>query len=46
MTLLNTDLLRHPLNWIIVFTMLLIWAFLFDLLNAYACNRHPAEAAV
>lgn len=42
---INFALLRQPVNWVIVFLMLVIWGFAFDLLHAYATDRDPAVTA-
>lgn len=45
MSFINFALLRQPMNWLVVFLMLVIWGFALDLLHAYATDRHPASAA-
>lgn len=39
MQIINTDLLKHPLNWIIVMMMLIIAGFVVDIAAHYHMSR-------
>lgn len=46
MRVLNTKLLSHPLNWLVVWSMLLIVAYLGHLMIAFFSGQHPGAVAV
>lgn len=43
MQLVNTRLMRHPLNWLTVWSMVFVAAYVGHLIVAFANGRHPAD---
>lgn len=45
MSIVNSRVLAHPLNWITVWSMALILFYVVHLLTAYVQGRHPGKPA-
>lgn len=41
MKVVNTKLLSHPLNWLVVWSMLLVLAYLGHLVISFVTGQHP-----
>jgi len=45
MRIINTNLLRHPLNWLTIWSMVFIMCYVGHLLIAFVEGRHPGAPA-
>ena len=44
-SIVNTNILKHPLNWLVIWSMILVFAFTVHLIVAWWEGRHPGVAS-
>jgi len=44
MSIVNTNVLKHPMNWLVIWSMLLVAFFVGHLLISYFNGKHPGSS--
>jgi len=45
MDIVNTRIMKHPLNWVTIWSMVLLMAYVGHLLISFFNGRHPGDSA-